>query len=224
MSRERIAVVVAVVVAVVMICFALYDTHRDKEVVPDELLCFVPKVERVYTPSEATVEVSAYFDGQRSYGKGIIVRRNGQMFVLTSSMIFPKKTDSIIVGKEYVAEILHQNNIWGLTALDCFIAAGAPFIELNDDPNIPPLIPVGINGWSASTLEYINDDWVLLDDLPEEDCTGCPVVQNGYVVGIVVGINRINRDQAIMVGNRALKEFCDQATLMNAPPVLEMPQ
>lgn len=194
---------------------SLPQSHSDPEV--DLVLPQPPPVERVYTPSEATVEVSAYFDGQRAYGRGIVVRHNDQMFVLTSSMISSEKTDSIIVGGEYVAEVLHQNNIWGLLALDCFIGAGTPFVELNDDPNIPPLVQVGVNGWPASTLEYINDDWVLLGDIPEEDCTGCPVTQNGYVVGIVVGINRINRDQAIMVGNRALKAFCDEATLMNAP-------
>lgn len=221
MSKERIAIVAAIGASVVMVCLAMYNTHRDKEV---DLLDPAPQVVRVYTPSEATVEVSAYFGDQRAYGKGIIVQRNGQKFVLTSSMIFNKDVDWITVETvewTSMAEVLHQNDVWGLVALECCLPA-APFIELNDDPNIPPRVSVGINGWSASTLEYINYDWVLLGDLPE-DCTGCPVTQNGYVVGIVVGMNQINRDQAIMVGNRALKEFCDQATLIDAPPVLEVP-
>jgi len=220
--------VTAFVVFLVIVVFALLQIHSDPEVDLGPPPINTP-IERVYTPSEATIEVSAYFSDQRVYGKGIIVQHNGQMFVLTSSMIFNKDVERIEVETlEWIreTEILHQNNVWGLVALECPLLAYTPFIELNDDPNIPPLIPVGINGWSASTLEYINDDWVLLDDLPEEDCTGCPVVQNGYVVGIVVGINRINRDQAIMVSNRALKEFCDQVTLVNdvpnvsdAPPV-----
>jgi len=206
------------------VCIMMYDIHRDKEVILEKISP-PPPIEHVYTPSEATVEVSAYFDGQRSYGKGIVVRRNGQMFVLTSSMIFNEDVGYITVemaGITPTAEIFHQNDVWGLIALRCHLT-NTPSIELNDDPNIPSLVPVGIKGLSATTLEYINYDWVLLGDLLEEDCTGCPVTQNGYVVGIVVGMNRINQNQAIMVGNRALKEFCDQATLMDAPSVLEVP-
>ena len=224
------------------ICFAvvtflvgvliLLDSYRDKEAPAIDYP--PPQIKRVYTPSEATVDVSAYFNGQRSYGKGIIVRRNGQMFVLTSSMILNEDVECIAVETEWTstAVVLHQNNVWGLVALECHLPANTPFVELNDDPNIPPLVQVVIDGLSASTLKYINDDWVLLGDLPE-DRTGCPVVQNDYIVGIVVGMNQINRDQAIMVGNRALKEFCDQATLIDiapidprsphhAPPVLEV--
>ena len=100
-----------------------------------------------------------------------------------------------------------------------------PYVELNDDPNIPPLVVVGIKGVSAATLGYVNDDWVMLGDIPEEDCTGCPVTQNGDVVGIIVGVHKRDRSRAFMVGNRALKEFCDMAaTLMDAPPILEVEQ
>jgi hypothetical protein len=165
--------------------------------------------DRVYTPSEATVEVSAYFNGLRTYGKGIVIRHSDRTFVLTSSMIVAVAFDKLEVkveGETYNAYFIDRNDSFGLVALECEL--GIPFVELNGDPNIPPLVPVGINGWSAWTLEYINDDWVLLGDLPEgEDCTGKPVVQNGELIGIIVGMNRINRDQAIMVGNRALNEF-----------------
>jgi hypothetical protein len=167
--------------------------------------------DRVYTPSEATVEVSAYFDGLRTYGKGIVIRHNDRMFVLTSSMIVAVAFDRLEVkmeGETYNAYFIDRNDSFGLVALECEL--GTPFVELNDDPNIPPFVQVGVNGWPASTLEYINGDWALLGDLPEgEDCTGQPVVQNGELVGIVVGMNRINRDQAIAVGNRALNEFAD---------------
>lgn len=211
-------VIVASVAFLVMVVLSLLQHHKEADLGPTP-------VERVYTPYEATVEVSAYFDEQRSYGYGIVVRHDGQMFVLTSSMIFPKDVECIAVAMPEctsMAEILHQNDICGLVALDCGFPANTPFVELNGDPNLPPGVPVEINKWPASTLEYINNDWALLGDI-SEDCTGHPVTQNGYVVGIVVGMNRINQDQAIMVGNRALKEFCDQTTLMDAPPVLEIP-
>jgi len=188
-----------------------------------------PPAVYVYTPNECVVGVSAYFDDQRSHGKGIVIRHNGRMIVLTSSMIFNKDVEYITVPWRewtFMAEILHQNNVWGLVALECGLPMNTPCVELNDDPNIPPLVPVEINGWSASTLEYINDDWVILEDLPEgEDCTGSPVIQNGALVGIIIGMNRIDQDQAIMVGNQALKAFCDQATSvwMDAPPITPAP-
>ena len=221
MSHKTGAIVFALGALLTLMGMVFYDIYLGEEV-----RSMPPPVDRVYTPFEATVEVSAYFDEQRSYGYGIVVRHNGQMFVLTSSMIFNEDVEYITVGMtewSARAEVLHQNDVWGLVALECCFMSTVPFVELNDDPNLPPGVPVEINTLTASTLEYINDDWALIGDLPE-DCTGHPVTQNGYVVGIVVGMNRINKQQAVMVGNRALKEFCDKATLMDAPPVLELPQ
>lgn len=224
MSEKRKAALVAGIPIIILIALVsgmfllLYDAYQEEPVCP------VPDVVRVYTPSEAMVEISVYQDGQRSYGHGTVIRHDDQIFVLTSSMIFTEDRDSISIDQNehsFGAEILYQNSDWGLVALDCpLIEMIIPFVELNDDPNIPPFVPVGINGWPASTLGYINDDWVLLSDLPEEDCTGMPVSQNDALIGVVVGLNRINREQAIMIGNRALNEFCDQVTsVLDAPAV-----
>ncbi len=232
--KVMVIVIVMVMVMVIVMVLALFQAHSDPEAdsgqpvdaIVDATVDAIVAIECVYTPSEATVEVSAYFCDREAYGKGIIVRRYGQMFVLTSSMIFTKGTDKGIVVTEgshtYDGTIIHQNDIFGLVALECSLRVDTPFIELNDDPTIPPFVQVGINGWLASTLEHI-DDWVLLGDIPEEDCTGCPVTQNGYVVGIVVGTNRTNCNQMIMAGNRVLKEFCDQVVFVDdAPLVLEV--
>lgn len=89
---------------------------------------------RVYTPSEATVEVSAYFDDQRSYGRGIVIQHNGRMFVLTSSMIFNKDVEYITVPWrewDFPAKVIHRNDILGLVALDCGLPLNTPHIDLN---------------------------------------------------------------------------------------------
>jgi len=228
---ERIGITLAIIGFILAVVVMLFDSHGYFDDFKREHLNIrnapaieypAPSIQRIYTAAEATVEVSAYFDGKRSYGHGIVVRRNDQMFVLTSSMIFNEDVEYItvdIAGWTCITEVLHQNDVWGLVALEYYLLEDVPFIELNDDPNIPPLVVVGIKGVSATTLGYVNDDWVMLGDIPEEDCTGCPVTQNGDVVGIIVGVNRGNRNQAFMVGNRALKEFCDQATLMDIAPI-----
>ncbi len=228
MSRfDKSAIAITLTIFLVLVVFSLLQPHSDPE--PVELKCPTPPpVERVYTPSEAMVKVSVYQDGQRSYGHGTIVHHNDQIFVLTSSMLFTKDRDSIIIDQDehsFGAEILYKNDVWGLVALDCpLIEMNIPFVELNGDPNIPPGVPVSVGDlYIANTLEYINDDWVLLDNSLPPKATGMPVTQNDALVGVVVGINRINMEQAIMVGNRALKKFCDEATLMNAPPVLYLP-
>ena len=161
MSRERIAIVAATGAFLVMVVLALLDTHRDKEVTSYELkFPTPPPVERVYTPSEATVEVSAYFDDQRAYGKGVIVQHTGQKFVLTSSMILNKDVDWItVVGDReiaLVAEVLHQNDIWGLVALECHLA-NTPFIELNDDAYCALFSKLMIQAVETGDEEVITD-------------------------------------------------------------------
>ncbi len=216
MSRNKSAVVAVVTAMIVMVVLALVCSDAEVDSPPVDT-----PVNNIFIPaSEATVEVSVYFDNQRSYGKGVVVRHNEQKFVLTSLMILSGGMEYINVestGWSSIAEILHQNSVLGLVALGCNLPDNTPFVELNDYPSVPPYVQVDINGWAVSTLEYINSDWVLLDNLPKEDCTGYPVTQSGYFIGIVIGMNRINQDQAIMVGNRALKEFCGEATLMNVP-------
>ncbi len=231
MSRgdiEGFAIGLAIIVCIVVPCRIMFDIWHDKEVDSSQPPASPSQVERVYTPSEAMVEVSNYTpNGHKSYGKGVVVKNNGKTFILTSSMIFTHE-GQIMVNRDRrdriacAATIIHQNDVWGLVALDCYLE-GSPFVELNYDPNIPPDVQVFVgNLYTADTLEYINDDWVLLNNNLPPKATGMPVAcyYNG-LVGVIVGLNSANQEQAIMVGNRALTEFCDQVVRMDAPLPLE---
>jgi hypothetical protein len=171
---------------------------------------------------DCVVDVSNWMeDGQRSYGRGVVVNYGGETFILTSSMIFTHDGD-IMINRDIdsnstlpcAASIIHQNDIWGLVALDCYLE-GVPSVEINEYPNHPPGTTATVGTWGeVNTLEYISDDWVLLDGNLPSEATGMPVEDKGGLVGIVVGLNRVDKTQSIMVGNRAIKEFCNQAILM----------
>lgn len=218
---DKGVVVVALVAFLVMVVLSLIQSHSDPEA---DLSSPDPPIERVYTPSEATVEVSNYMpDGSRSYGKGVIVKHDGTTFVLTSSMIFTHKGQITVdyVNIRYTADIIHQNDVWGLVALECPFMEGTRTTKINEFPNHPPGAQVVVGDWGeVNTLEYINDDWVILDGNLPVSSTGMPTENDGELVGVIIGLNRVNVKQAIMVGNRAIKEFILQISLIDdAPPV-----
>jgi hypothetical protein len=175
----------------------------------------------VYTPSECVIEVSNYLpDGRQTSGKGIVLDCNGEFIILTSSMIFTHEGEYRVGNCK--AELIHQNDVWGLIALRCFLKKGTAAISLNETPNLL----LGTQAWSGENvvqvLEYLNDDWIILTgNLLAED-TGMPVEQGRDLVGIIIGLNCIDTQQAIMVSIHAIREFVNQVILIDAPPVLNI--
>jgi hypothetical protein len=134
-------------------------------------------------------------------------------------MIFTEWGDITVKWGEmtYEAEPIYINRELGLVALQ--IDGLVPTVELNFDPSIPPGIPVVVGGREVNTLEYINDDWVLLDGSLPIHHTGMPVTQNGEIIGIIVGLNIANQEQSIMASNHALNVFANQVSMLEVPPL-----
>jgi len=172
----------------------------------------LPVIDYKTTFSDCTVEVSNYKeDGSRSYGQGVVVQHQGDTFVLTSTMIFTHAGD-ITVGEgrfTFDAEISHRDEDLGLVALKCDLREGSSYVTITDFPSIPPDVLVQVGENEVNTLEYMNDEWVMLDGGFPVDTTGAPVSQNGDLVGIIVGLNRVNTEQAIMVGNHGIQTFVE---------------
>lgn len=209
-------IVSMVIIIIISIITMLYQPPVDQvQPLPTPEL----PIAHIYTPSECMVEVSNHLkNGSRPYGKGVIVEHNGMTFVLTSSMIFTHNGEITIDYRNvrYAAEIIHDSEVWGLTALKCSLLSDTPSIEINDYPNHPPDTQVVVGNWGeVNTLEYMNDDWVIVDGNLPASATGMPTENAGELVGIIIGLNRANMKQAIMVGNRAIREFCDQVLRMN---------
>jgi hypothetical protein len=188
-----------------MVVLALYDAHFDEPPMP------------FYAEScleDFTVNVSSLYDGGRRYGKGVIVESDGKTFVLTSRMIFVDDHEKISVefgtkGNWSVrGELVAINDEFGLA---CVTAEPGWSVgcKINDLPNWPPCTTVNMRGLTLNTLEYISDDWLLVEGGVTEDDTGAPTWMNGELVGIIVGLNSVDRSQAIMVGIRAIREFVD---------------
>ena len=221
---------IVVVGVMVMIVAMLFDAKFEINL-RDAPIAEPPPAVRVYMPMDCVVDVSNWMvDGQRSYGRGVVVNYGGETFVLTSSMIFTHGGE-IMINRDvdsnsrvaYAAEIIHRSDDWGLVALDCSLE-GAPAIEINEFPNHPPNGRVLVGEHTVNTLEYLNDNWVLLDGGLPPEATGMPTENAGGLVGIIVGLNRANQEQAIMVGNRAIREFVDQLTYIEAPLPLRAEQ
>ncbi len=236
MSRQPYhrEIIVGIVVLGVAWMIVLFNIHSETVTLDTpEIEYPPPMIVYDYTPSECVVDVSNYTpDGQRSYGQGVIVKDRGKTFVLTSSMIFTHEGD-IMINHDVDsntrrvacdATIIHQNDNWGLVALDYYFE-GAPSIEINEFPNHPTDAQVLIGDQTVNTLKYMNDDWVILDGNLPPEATGMPAENDGELVGIIVGLNKANQKQAIMVGNRAIKEFVYQISLIDdagPPPVFHL--
>ncbi len=197
-------VVVAVVSFLVMVVLTLFEVHSE----PPLAVYAEPTVENF------TIEVSALYNGSRRCGRGVIIENDGKTFILTSRMLFIDDHEeiSVEVGLEgnwtVEGKLIETNKEFGLA---CVVAepgwnAGC---KINDLPNVPPWTEVEMRGPTLNTLGYISDDWVLVEGGITEDDTGSPVWMHGELVGIIVGLNIENRDQAIIVGIRAIREFAN---------------
>jgi hypothetical protein len=175
-----------------------------------------PAIRAPLTIEDCVVDVSALYLDQMHYGKGVIVEHSGETFILTSSMIFvdPFESITVRVGPNWIVrgDIVHSNEVWGLTAVACEPGFNEGW-PISEAPNIPPdTESTTTDGESIDLIEvlqYINDDWFLITGV-NGDYDGAPLINGGEITGIIIGVNRINTKQAIAVGNRAIKEFCDQ--------------
>jgi hypothetical protein len=219
LNRRNKRILTALAPIVVILVGVAYGVRQGSEVAIEtqDVANTSPPPAIVYTSaiSDCTLEVSNYLpDGRRSYGHGVVLQHNGETFVLTSTMIFTHEGD-ITVGKgrfTYTAEIACQDDDLGLVALKCNLREGTSSVEVTDLPSIPPGVAVQVDEGEVNTLEYMNDYWVMLDGSLSVEATGMPVVQDNELVGIIVGLNRVNTKQAIMVGNQGIREFVDELT------------
>jgi hypothetical protein len=191
-----------------------------------------PVIRKALTIEDCLVNVFTLTGDQKRYGKGVIVEKNGETLVLTSMMIFMNDFESIGVefgqkGNWTVrGELIATSPKWGLAGVAAEPAwhVGYP---ISDAPNIPPHTESTAmdvtGGVPVNVLEYLNDDWYLITGV-DENYVGAPLINGEDITGIVIGVNSINEEQAIVVGNRAIKKFVAQMMLIDAPPVLETTQ
>jgi hypothetical protein len=193
-----------------MVCLAIYEQNLDG---PPVAIFNGVQIDNTPTPFDCTVAVSAYQGDQRYYGHGVVVTHKGETFVVTSWMIFAEERDFITVGTgdtSQEVEVLYKDADHGLVALT--IKADWS-VELNDDPNIPPEVEVFVGTKAVNTAEYIDEYWIVLDGELPIDTAGVPVTNWSRLVGVVVGRCVGDDTQAIMCGNRGLREFCDAVVL-----------
>ncbi len=174
-------------------------------------------------PINCLVKVTNQIHESRYYGHGIIMERDKEVFVLTSEMIVVDGVGTILVtfpsGEKVEAELIVTNPDLGLAALKVEgLTAGMPF---DTAPNLPPDVETEactLEGPGTATVKgYLksNPNWMLLAGV-DEDFVGAPLVNNGQVVGMVVGMNIANPEEAIAVGSQTLREFADQVVSMEA--------
>lgn len=147
-------------------------------------------------------------DGQIT-GGGVLLLHNDSLFVLTSSMLFPEDVGGVTVtpadGILRRATVIAASKTLGLAALRVHELGTLLPYELSDDPNLPP----GVEMVTGNVLTYLrkNPDWMVMNGGPY--ITGTPIVHQDDVVGIVVGVNSLDENQAIVAGNHALVTFAN---------------
>ncbi len=174
------------------------------------------------TIEDCVVKVEAVQKEHKHYGKGVVVEANGMTFILTSQMIFVGGFEEIIIGAgEWTAtgEVIATSKEWGLVALACEpgFSRGWP---ISDAPSIPPQTEstavTATERMPVEILDYINDNWFMITGV-DENYVGVPLMNGEDITGIIVGQNQANMQETIAVANWAIREFCDQVTLTDAP-------
>ena len=173
-------------------------------------------------PFDYLVRVTAHNPDESHVGSGILVQHNRpgwpvMLFVLTSKMIFtPTDTsyDVLLNGVTYSAGIILKDEARGLVALDIPVNFGGG-VEIDNAPNLPPDATAqvcSLDGDTRVTVQrYLtNPDWMILDGYVPGKSTGAPMItRDGYLAGIVIGVNTENAGEAFAVGNHAIREFAE---------------
>ena len=172
-------------------------------------------------PVDCLVAVKHHTVGKSYSGSGIIVTRKGMTFVLTSAMIFPKEVGNIVVtkrdGRTWVASLIAHDKVRGLAALRIYEADKEPSVELsalNLLTGVEVLVRNEYGKHEMKVARYLHKEyrWLILNGRLPDNCCGAPVVMDDDVVGIIVGINQSNEEQAIAVSMSAIRGFADNIT------------
>lgn len=182
-----------------------YDTYREKEET------MPPPSVQTLTTKDCLVGVSTLQNGQRRYGTGVVVEKNGMVFILTSAMLFvdnPELIEVTVGPWTTKARVIGSNESLGLVGLssDIEFVSGFAVTSLPDLPMVE--VCTYSDSWKIHALESINDNWVLASDL-NEDCVGAPIVNGCQLVGMMVGMNGRNPSEAIVVNNLGINTFID---------------
>ncbi|KKK85561.1 hypothetical protein LCGC14_2772070, partial [marine sediment metagenome] len=181
-------------------------------------------------PTDYMVRITnRHKNGQRTW-HGILIRDHNRVVVITSRLVFTNGFDGTTLsfnGQVYQTRFLVQDEKMGLVALHVYTndAVALPAISLNDEPNLPPDVSalvstpqkdfvVVVQGYMTprKTPAHGAVDWMLLGgDLPDT-CIGAPVTHNNDVVGLVIGLNSLNRKHAIAASMYTLRKFVGFAT------------
>jgi hypothetical protein len=222
MRNRPAACVSAILAGILLIGWVLYEEQIIYNPTHQGAIDVKSAVIEPVTIEQCVVSVFALKGNQQRYGKGVVVEYDGETFVLTSNMILVDGWDSIdVIMNDWTARdfSVQVDEGYGLAAFSTEpgFFQGYP---ISDAPNLPPNTEtVAINNENnvlVTVLDYINDDWFLITGVTE-NYIGAPLVNGGEITGIVVGINSINSNQAIAVGNRAIKEFVRD--VVDAPPL-----
>lgn len=222
MKEKRQQVVIGLGVVAVCMCASLplWNAHfGQKDLQEDAPPVYMP--ERIVDLTDCLVEVTSVGEKFQYTGGGVLVTHYELTFIVTSTMVFPEETDVIVVetsdGELIPARLYSRNEKLGLVAL-MLDQDDLPGLELNDDPNLPPGVEAtaGIKH-DVTVLHYLtsNPDWMILGGGIPGTCTGSPLIHQGGLAGIVIGVNRADESQAIAAGNHALREFADSVSFVD---------
>jgi hypothetical protein len=195
----------------VLVATMLYEAFRP---LPEPPLPVVIERESP-TIEDCIVNVYAIEDGQRRYGKGVVIEHKGITFVLTSQMIFVGNFEEIGLefGENWTVrgELLSTDSVWGLAAIACEPGFNEGY-EISEAPNLPPWTESNATTEKGQTpvkvLAYTHDNWFLVTGI-DENYVGAPLVNGKDITGIIIGVNSADTQQAIVAGNRAINEFVD---------------
>ncbi len=181
-------------------------------------------------PADYMVRITnRHADGRRTW-HGILIRDHNRVIVVTSRLVFTDGFDGTTLSfnrQTHQTRFLVQDEKMGLVALHVYTndAVALPAISLSDDPNLPPDVSALVSTPQKDFVVVVQGymtarelptptavDWMLLGgDLPDT-CVGAPVTHNNDVVGVVIGLNSLNRKHAIAASLCTLRKFVGFAT------------
>ncbi len=195
------------IIGIVIICVCMCFVPANVTISESPEVQEAPVPVTVTSTSDPVARVIvAQTDGVLVVGGGVLV---GDTLV-TSEMLFTKPFKSILVlinEEEITAKLLTKRD--GLAALkvgrDDGLEISVGGLEIGEGGT------TAVSGryYSVSAVSHVlnNDNWVLVDgDIPIT-CTGDPVYRGGELVGVIVGINKTNNEQAIMMNVTGIVEF-----------------
>jgi hypothetical protein len=152
------------------------------------------------------VDIASLTPNHTLRGSGIVVRRSGRAFVVTSKSLFAYGVGAITINDKPASVLLHDH-IWGLTALYIYDDVPLP-PDIAIAENLPAGSEVTLGNQTATIDEYLRRQrhWMVVSP-PPEPCIGKPLIQDEEVVGLILGRNRIDETTVIAVDATQLDAF-----------------